>query len=71
MTTAKAAPKHSPKNWKNSKPKPSTRFDRVQTLFEKVRKAFDKEGYGSPSYIEDSKVHQRRVDDGAFHRSHH
>ena len=28
-----------------------TRFDRVQTLFEKMRKAFDKEGYGSPSYM--------------------
>ena len=28
-----------------------TRFDRVQSLFEKMRKAFDKEGYGSPSYM--------------------
>jgi len=28
-----------------------TRFDRVQTLFEKMRKAFDKEGYGSPTYL--------------------
>jgi RNA polymerase primary sigma factor len=26
------------------------RFDRVQILFEKMRKAFDKEGYGSPAY---------------------
>ena len=28
-----------------------TRFERVQTLFEKMRKAFDKEGYGSPTYL--------------------
>jgi RNA polymerase primary sigma factor len=28
-----------------------TRFERVQTLFEKMRKAFDKEGYGSPAYL--------------------
>ncbi len=28
-----------------------TRFDRVQILFEKMRKAFDKEGYGSPTYL--------------------
>ncbi len=28
-----------------------TRFDRVLTLFEKMRKAFDKEGYGSPAYL--------------------
>jgi len=28
-----------------------TRFDRVKTLFEKMRKAFDKEGYGSPTYL--------------------
>jgi RNA polymerase primary sigma factor len=27
------------------------RFDRVQILFEKMRKAFDKEGYGSPVYL--------------------
>lgn len=27
------------------------RFDRVQILFEKMRKAFDKEGYGSPAYL--------------------
>ena len=28
-----------------------TRFERVQILFEKMRKAFDKEGYGSPTYL--------------------
>ena len=28
-----------------------TRFDRVQILFEKMHKAFDKEGYGSPTYL--------------------
>jgi RNA polymerase primary sigma factor len=28
-----------------------TRLDRIQTLFEKLRKSFDKEGYGSPSYL--------------------
>ncbi len=28
-----------------------TRFDRVKILFEKMRKAFDKEGYGSPAYL--------------------
>jgi RNA polymerase primary sigma factor len=27
------------------------RFDRIAGLFEKVHKAYDKEGYGSPSYI--------------------
>jgi len=28
-----------------------TRFERVKILFEKMRKAFDKEGYGSPTYL--------------------
>ena len=28
-----------------------TRLDRIQVLFDKLRKSFDKEGYGSPSYL--------------------
>ncbi len=28
-----------------------TRFDRMRELFEKVHKAYDKEGYGSPAYM--------------------
>jgi RNA polymerase primary sigma factor len=32
------------------------RFDRIRALFEKVHKAYDKEGYGSPAYMKAQKA---------------
>ncbi|MDH5204663.1 MAG: RNA polymerase sigma factor RpoD [Hylemonella sp.] len=32
------------------------RFDRIRTLFEKVHKAYDKEGYGTPVYLKAQKA---------------
>lgn len=32
------------------------RFDRIRGLFEKVHKAYDKEGYGSPTYVKNQKA---------------
>ena len=33
-----------------------TRLDRMQTLFEKLHKTFDKEGYGTPAYLKTQKA---------------
>ncbi len=33
-----------------------TRFDRLRELFEKVHKIYDKEGYGTPSYVKTQKM---------------
>ncbi len=33
-----------------------TRFERIGTLFEKVHKTYDKEGYGTPSYVKNQKA---------------
>jgi RNA polymerase primary sigma factor len=33
-----------------------TRLDRMQTLFEKLHKIFDKEGYGTPAYLKTQKA---------------
>ena len=38
-----------------------TRFDSIIKLFEKVHKAFDKDGYGSPAYIKAQKAMQDEV----------
>ena len=43
------------------------RFDRIAVLFEKVHKIYDKEGYGTPAYVEGPARPVRRADDHPLH----